>query len=143
MDNPYVAIGSVLAVGLLILLNYWIGGWRKARLASTHEARARYHEDFWHDKLEDVLLSKDGRTALIALTDESAVGLVHAMGDRFITRRLGPDSFKTVGLENGHTLILRLRDFSLPQVHIIYSDVTDITAWHDRLSRLLNKQETA
>lgn len=143
MDNPYVAIGSVLAVGLLILLNYWIGGWRKARLANDHEARARYHEDYWHDKLGDVLLDKCGRTALLALMDSSEIGLVHAMGDKYITRRIDRGSLESISLTDGRALVIRLNDFSLPQVTLILDKKADRTMWLTRLATLSGKEETA
>lgn len=136
MDNPLIALGSVLAVGLLILLNIWIGGWRRARIESDDQARTRFLEDFWHSSLGDVLRDQEGITALIALNNDKDIGLVHAIGDKFLTRKLEPGSLGTIIASNGHKLVIHLRDFSLPKVTLILDPSVDREVWLQRLLAL-------
>ncbi|RMD90194.1 MAG: hypothetical protein D6807_02245 [Alphaproteobacteria bacterium] len=91
MDNPFIALGSVLAVALLVLLNWWLGGWRQARIEDGGFAAKRYRTDFWNDEIHEVAVDADGRAALIAIAGPGpAAGLVVAHGDAFVTRRLVP-----------------------------------------------------
>ncbi len=142
MDNPLIALGSVLAVGLLILLNIWISGWRKARLVSDDQAKARFLEDFWHAAPKDVLRDKEGHTALITLYHEKKIGLVHVVGDKFLTRELAPGSLKAIIAENDKKLVIHLHDFSLPQVTLILDSSTDREAWLQRLVALSDQEKS-
>lgn len=115
MNDPLIAFGSLLGVGVLVLLNWLLGGWAHARLGDREAVIARWREDFWEDSVVDVLLDRDGRCALIDC-GPSAKGLIVARGDGFVTRRLVPGTLRALARPEPGRLVLKLMDFSLPQV---------------------------
>ncbi|WP_281300045.1 MULTISPECIES: hypothetical protein [unclassified Iodidimonas] len=135
MENPLIALGALLGVLLLIALNRFMGGWQPARLKSTAAAMARYQQDYWHDEIMDAVVDQKGRTALMALRGH-AVGLVVAMGDGFVTRRLqGPALLSIDPLADGDWAI-RLRDFTLKRALILWPEDADQAVWLNRLHHL-------
>ncbi len=139
MDNPWVAFGAVLAVAFLVLLNWWLGGWRRARIADAQGATARYLEDFWNDRVREVAIDRDGHAALLQLVGEiPVVGLVVAHGDAFVTRRLTPGSVKSTQLADPDRLLLVLDDLVLPRVELRLEPALAAN-WRRRLDALLTR----
>ncbi|MFQ5347405.1 MAG: hypothetical protein ACE5ED_06130 [Rhodothalassiaceae bacterium] len=140
MDNPLIALGSFLAVALLVLLNWWLGGWRQARIEDAARAAERYRTDFWNDEIDAVAVDADGRAALIAIAGpEPAAGLVVAHGDAFVTRRLAPGSVTSTVLGQDGRLDVRLDDLVLPRVRLRL-DGREAERWQARLEALARRR---
>lgn len=118
MDNPLIALGSLIAVSLLVLLNWRLGGWKAARLADADAASRRWRQDYWDDGIDALLRDREGRSALLMIGGGAAIGLIVARGEGFATRRLGRASFKTIGRPEPGRLLIGLDDFSLPRAEL-------------------------
>lgn len=107
-------LGALVSFGvsLIVFLVHLSGGSRKARLASDAAAIQRYRNDFPASKADAAIRTRSGDAAFLLLSDGST-GLVHAMGDEFLTRRLVAGSLKSVG-GTGATLSLKFDDFTFP-----------------------------
>ncbi|MCO5158223.1 MAG: hypothetical protein M9945_15985 [Aquamicrobium sp.] len=103
----------VIGVSGVVLLVHLTGGSRRARLADEAAARARFGVDYPDPAIVAVHLTQDGDAAFLAL-DDGRVGIVAAVGDRFLTRLVGAADLAGAPRVAGATLMLRLRDFTWP-----------------------------
>lgn len=113
MNLAMLAAMVVAGVGAVVLAVHLSGGSVAARLADPAAARARFAIDFPDLAIGAVHLTLDGGGAFLALGD-GRVGIVKAVGDRFLTRVVsGPDLADAPRLRDS-TLVLGLRDFTWP-----------------------------
>ncbi len=139
MDNPWIALGAVLAVAFLVALNWWLGGWRRARIEEAETARTRYLADFWNDTVREIAVDRAGHAALLDIVGAMpAVGLVVAHGDAFVTRRLTPGNVKSTSLTDGDRLVLLLDELVLPRVEIRLEPAL-AAEWRRRLDALVSR----
>lgn len=140
--DMWLLIAAPLAVGGVVALIWWLGGWSDARLPDTDAAVARYLDDDPLFAPGEVLLSADGRAAVIMSADGVRAAVVRALGDRQVTRPLGPGALRDAALADtadGRTcLTLSLADATCRRVVI---DVTPLPegerqAWCARLDAL-------
>ena len=99
-------------VALIVWLVHLSGGSRKAVLADAQTAIARFAEDFPTLAPTNAVLTKSGDAAFLALPD-GKTGLVHALGDGFLTRILEPAVMAGVKAD-ANRLSLRIADFTFP-----------------------------
>ncbi|GER00182.1 hypothetical protein JCM17845_08050 [Iodidimonas gelatinilytica] len=140
MDNPYIALGSLLAISALVLLNWLLGGWSRAKITTKDQAVARYGQDFWEQTPNEAVLDQEGRAALLTLSGTSALGLVVAQGGHFITRHLDIHSLRAVQKDGDSGLVIQLQDFALPRIRIILETPKQQDLWHDRLAMLVHQK---
>ena len=96
-------------VSLIVYLVHAAGGSRKAMLADTKAAIARFAEDYPDEVPSSVHLTKCKSAAFLALTDKS-VGLIHPVGDCFLTRILTAQDIISVNA-NAESFTLKIADF--------------------------------
>lgn len=101
----------VVGVSGVVLIVHLTGGSRRARLDDAAAARARFAVDFPDPGIMAVHLTKDGDAAFLAL-DDRRVGIVAAIGDRFLTRMVGTSDLADEPRVAGAVLTLHLRDFT-------------------------------
>lgn len=123
-------------VSLIVYLVHATGGSRSAVLADSHAAIARFTEDFPAAKPEKVLLTKSGNAAFLALPDGNW-GLVHAIGDGFLTRILEPAQISGLKADTNR-LSLRLADFTFTSAKYEFSDAATASSIARQLSRMLD-----
>jgi hypothetical protein len=100
-------------------------------ISGADQARARFLVDYPGEQPGEIVVSNDGKAAFIALAG-GRTGLVHAMGDRFLTRILEPRVVRSVERGSDGVLTLRLDDFTLPAEHARFFDAADaakVTNW--------------
>jgi hypothetical protein len=97
-------------VSLIVYLVHAAGGSRKAMLADANAAVARFAEDYPDEVPSSVHLTKGNSAAFLALPDKS-VGLIHPVGDCFLTRILTAHDVSGVS-PNTESLTLKIADFS-------------------------------
>jgi hypothetical protein len=97
-------------VSLIVYLVHAAGGSRTAMLANTSAAIARFAEDYPDEVPSSVHLTKDNSAAFLALP-EKTVGLIHPVGDCFLTRIITADDVKNISA-SAENLTLKIADFS-------------------------------
>lgn len=120
MPLEVLAILVVLGVGGVVLAIHLSGGTITAKLRSPDEAIGRFCEDFPDATINSVIISKNGQTAVLALPGGDC-GIVHAVGDRFLTRYFTSDNRPAVQARSGAALSLRINDISWRGSHIVFS----------------------
>lgn len=98
-------------VSLIVYLVHAAGGSRKAMLADANAAIARFAEDYPDEVPSSVHLTKGNSAAFLALPDKT-VGLIHPVGDCFLTRILTAQDVASLK-SNAEHLTLKIADFSL------------------------------
>jgi hypothetical protein len=131
MPLEILAIMVVAGLSLVICAVHFSGMSRPARIASEESARARFLIDYPDEEIGEIAISDDGKAAFIALAG-GRTGLVHAIGARYITRILQPQSLREVRCDESGGLALRLRDFTLPAEHAHFtsaSEAAKVSRW--------------
>lgn len=113
MSLGLLAVMVVIGVSGVVLLVHLTGGSRRARLENEAAARARFGVDHSDLAIVALHLTQDGDAAFLALKD-GRVGIVAAVGDRFLTRLVGAADLAGTPRVTEATLMLRLRDFTWP-----------------------------
>lgn len=111
MPLEILALLVILGVGGIVLAIHLTGGTVTATLANDEAAIERFAEDFPEHAVAEVMITENGQSAVLALTGGDA-GLVHAIGDRFLTRLLTAGTAATIDAAGEAALLLRLNDMS-------------------------------
>jgi hypothetical protein len=113
---PLELLAGMVVVGLSLVIGavHFSGLSRPARIDAAGTAIARFLVDFPDESPGETIVTVDGRDAFIALA-QHRVGMVHAIGDRFLTRILRAGMVTSVALPAPDKLELRLADFTLPR----------------------------
>lgn len=137
--DPVVLLASLLSVFAVYLISRWLGGYAPARLDSAADALARLQLDYPSFEEQSTLLDADGKSAVLAAAG-GGVALVQAIGDRFLTRLLGPGDICALFLEpcpgagTGQRIRLRLSDFTNTEFTIVLPPEAKGAAWQTRLA---------
>jgi hypothetical protein len=113
---PLELLAGMVVVGLALVIGavHLSGLSKAARIAGPDAAIARFLVDFPDEKPGEAVVSADGKDAFIAL-DGNRVGMVHAIGDRYLTRILRAGMVRSVSASGNGEVELRLADFTLPR----------------------------
>lgn len=136
--DPLVLLLSVLSVLAVFLINRRLGGFTPAHLDSATDALARLKLDYPAFAEQETVIGGDGKSAIVVGTDGS-IALVQAIGDRFLTRLLGPGDISALFLEPSddvgeQRLRLRLNDVTNTAFKLVLAPQEDSAAWHKRLA---------
>ena len=107
----------VAGVSGVVLLVHLTGGGKPARLADEAAALARFALDFPDFDVRSVHLTREGDAAFLALGDGpmgARVGIVQAVGGKFLTRVIAGRDLAGAPRAANATLMLRLGDFTWP-----------------------------
>ncbi|SMH48907.1 hypothetical protein [Mesorhizobium australicum] len=113
MSLPVLAALVVVGVGLIVTLIHLTGGSRKASLVSADAARARFALDYPNVEVRAVHLTTDRCSAFLETAD-GRIGLVHAMGAKFLTRLVAPEDVASLRRSGEASLLVRFSDFTFP-----------------------------
>lgn len=113
MSLPVLAALVVVGVGLIVTLIHLTGGSRKASLATADAARERFALDYPNVEVRAVHLIADRCSAFLETAD-GRIGLVHAMGAKFLTRLLTPADVASMRRSGEASLLARFPDFTFP-----------------------------
>jgi hypothetical protein len=109
-------VGSLAGVALIVLINRMVGGYTAACLRSDTEASEVFRQYFPEITASDILVSADGRSALLFLAGLDQLGLVRCHGERYIARVLSPDLITSYKRSSG-AVLMSFDDITLPQLH--------------------------
>ncbi len=118
---PILVVMVVVGISMAVAAVHFTGGSRTIRLADVEQALDRFALDFPEIKAGAVQLTENGDTAFIDVTNGD-VGIVHAVGDRFLTRIVTPAEIDLASLDN-KVLTLRLKDFTWRGGRFTFADI--------------------
>lgn len=107
-----VLVAMVVAgVSAIVLAVHMTGGSVRASLADAQAARRRFAEDFPDAGTDRIVLTADRHAAFMAI-DGGGLGMVEAVGDRFLTRLLRAGDILSLKRRDAVTLELTAGDFT-------------------------------
>lgn len=127
-------LGALVGFGvsLIVLLVHLSGGSRKAVLDSDAAVASRFANDFPLLKAGQIIRTKTGNAGFLLCSD-GTTGLVHAVGDTYLTRHLTKAHVKSSSC-SGENLYLRLDDFTFPAAAYRFADAGQALALQQRLA---------
>jgi hypothetical protein len=138
-DSPLtlliVLAASALAVGGLIVLNRFIGGWQDVEFTDPALPAQRMEEDVTGFEAGEAVLARDRKAALVMEKDEARLGLVIARGDRCVTRAIRPGEIARLDAD-GARFHIHFNDFTLPRVTLDLED-SDAQGWEKMMRRFV------
>lgn len=118
---PVLVVMVAVGISLAVAAVHFTGGSRATRLADSRQALDRFAVDFPDLEPGAVRLTQNGDTAFIELGDERT-GIVHTIGDRFLTRIVTPSDIELARFDGSNALTLRLKDFTWRGGHFAFAD---------------------
>jgi len=112
MPLPLLLVLVVVGIAAITLLVRWLSPTPPLTFDNKETAAAAWLREFPDRAPKGVLLSEDGKSALVVLTRGS--GLVWAMGADSTARGLAGATVEP----SRHGLVIRLRDFASPAVRV-------------------------
>lgn len=108
-----VTLVLIVAVGIaaVVLSVHLTGGSRRAQLDGEEHARARFAEDYPAIAIRAVHLTADRSAAVMELGD-ARIGIVQAIGGKFLTRVLAQGDLSTAPRASDCTVTIRSGDFT-------------------------------
>ena len=128
---PMILIGLPVVIGLV----WWVNKNKEQNDLEDELARSRFLLDFPNVKIVSVVISDDGKTAFLQLSETGNVGLVHQIGQNFLTRTIDRQTLESIERTDG-TVVLKLRDFTLKK--LIFTDASGKA--HKLVTRLLPEE---
>jgi hypothetical protein len=122
-----VVAGLAFAIGAV----HFTGASRPARVEDAEQAAARFTEDFPDCVPANCVITKDERAAFLEL-EPGRIGLVAAIGAKFITRIIGEEELKKLDEDKPGELVMRFRDFTYPAGRYRFNNEDDaqrVVAW--------------
>lgn len=141
MEAPALSF-SLFAVASLLAAAFIFARKPGLTLTDPDQVVQLFLTDYWDAGVERVSVSRDGKSALLALSDGS-MGIVAVFSDRAVTRRLAPQAVRAS--LSADRLELRLPDPSLSRVRLTLSG-SELGEWGARLAATRDApdlQETA
>ena len=123
---------SLIAILALAALNRWLG--RAGRM--TREpvpAPARITQDLIDFAEHEGESANDGAAYVAVGAAPADLAIAIAMGDGWVTRRLGPGSLRRVSC-TGAQLALATRDFTLPTLILVFPNPERAACWAERFA---------
>lgn len=128
---------SVISVGLIVVLNVFLGGWTPARFSSAQDGvRAIEDAVLGFSPSREAVMGQGGRAVLVLEAGGARLGVAATSGDRATARALRPGEVKGVRLD-GATLTLDLDDYTFPRVWLTLDDADSASDWARRAERFL------
>jgi hypothetical protein len=127
-------LGALVGFGvsLIVFLVHLSGGSRKALLESDTAVASRFADDFPLLKAGQIIRTQTGNAGFLLFND-GTTGLVHAVGDAYLTRHLTKASIKSSSC-SGENLHLRLDDFTFPAADYQFATAGQALALQQRLA---------
>ncbi|OYR24454.1 hypothetical protein [Brucella anthropi] len=137
MDLRLLLLMVVAGIGFGVLLIHFLGGGLKRSILPDDESvKARFHLDYPEIEIGEICYTDDHRTAFFLLRGAST-GLVHSVGDRFLTRCVTAADVLTLEHKGDTELILHMKDFTWPKARFLFSNAEDrerVISWLSGLS---------
>ncbi len=137
MPLELFAIIVPLGIALIVLAVKFSGLSKSAVLTDSKQAIEVFEADYGGETHKGrALLSANGDAAFIPLAEPSRLGLVEAIGDRYICRVLGPEDLKSVTGNQDNGFEIRYNDFTHPRGQYSFTSSKDMETLKGWLSQL-------
>lgn len=113
MSLPVLAALVVIGVGMIVAAIHFTGGSRGASIEEPEDARERFAIDFPNLAIVRTHVTLDRRSAFLEIAD-GRIGLVHAVGAKFLTRLYGPVDVASLRRSGQTAILIRFSDFTFP-----------------------------
>ncbi|MCD4513433.1 hypothetical protein LQT97_19565 [Brucella pseudogrignonensis] len=125
MDLRLLLLMVIAGIGFGVLAIHFLGGGvKRSILASDEIVKARFHIDYPEIAISEICYTEDRRTAFFPLR-EAETGIVHGVGDRFLTRCVAASDVLALEEKGSAELILHMKDFTWPKARLLFSDAAD------------------
>jgi len=111
MSLPVLVAIVVLGIALSVAAVHFTGGSKTATLIDPDQALRRFAEDFPDEAAGAIHLTEDAKTAFLHL-GRGRVGIVHSIGDCFLTRIVTAADVSVSSSEETSTILMGLKDFT-------------------------------
>lgn len=138
MSLPVLVAIVALGIALSVAAVHFTGGSKIATLADRDQALSRFAEDYPDEMAATVRLTADGRTAFLDI-GRGRIGIVHSIGDCFLTRIVTPGDTKVSSADEANTILVQLADFTWKGGRFRFAGVADAQA----LLNVLGEQHTS
>jgi len=123
---------SIISVGLLVVLNVFLGGWAPARFNTADEGVEAIEQGVLGFRgSADRVIARGGRVVLVLEQDGGRLGVAATSGDRATVRALRPGEVRAVSLE-GAMVTLDLNDYTFARVWLLLDDEAAAETWARR-----------
>ena len=127
MSPALLVIVVAAGIAAVVLSVHFTGGSARAIIADDAAARERFRQDFPDLAVRSVHLVRDRDAAFLALED-GRIGVVYAVGGRFLTRVVGAGDLVGTPRARDGSLPVRLRDFTWPGGVFAFADAEEAQA---------------
>ena len=127
MSLPVLVAIVALGIALSVAAVHFTGGSKTATLANPDQALHRFAEDFPDEVARAIRLTADAKTAFLEL-GRGRIGIVHSIGDCFLTRIVTADDTKVSSSDVANTILVRLTDFTWKGGRFRFADAGDAQA---------------
>ncbi|QKC96550.1 hypothetical protein [Mesorhizobium sp. NZP2298] len=127
MSLPVLVAIVAFGIALSVAAVHFTGGSKTATLAGPDQALHRFAEDYPDETAVTVRLTADAKTAFLDL-GRGRIGIVHSIGDCFLTRIVTPADTKVSGSDDAHTILVRLTDFTWKGGRFRFASAADAQA---------------
>lgn len=132
MSLSVLVVVVFAGISLVVLAVHFSGGSKTARIESKQTAIDRLADDYEEETAEEVHVTRDGRTAFLLL-NSGMTGIVHGVGDMFLTRCLAPSEVGRIERTSDGMLYLELNDLAWPGGTFEFTDRKGLDAVFKRL----------
>ncbi|MGE0499602.1 MAG: hypothetical protein AB7I79_10115 [Rhizobiaceae bacterium] len=133
MGLPLLIVLVIVGVGATVLAVHLTGGSRRAEIADEQAAREAFNVEHPDILASDVALTKDRQSAFLALPGD-ALGVVHVLGDGYLTRVFGPNDVARAAFSDPATVNIRFRDFTWTGGSFTFAEAASAKWLHAALS---------
>lgn len=142
MPLEIFAIIVPLGIAFIVLVVKFTGLSKTASLADDREAIAVFESDYAGEKHgSQALLTSDHSTAFIPMESAAQLGLVEAMGDRFITRLLYRNDVGKCERASNTELNIKFNDFTHPSGKYVFGNSDDAERAENWFGQLESENE--
>jgi len=124
MSLPVLVAIVAFGIALSVAAVHFTGGSKTATLGGADQALSRFAEDFPDEIAAVVRLTADAKTAFLDI-GRGRIGIVHSIGDCFLTRIVTPQDVVVLNAGDGDTVSFRLADFTWKGGRFRFASVAD------------------
>ena len=122
MPLPVLVAVVTCGIALIVLMVHVTGGSRPAAIGSEQDALDRFAIDYPEVAISRCILSADRRDAVLE-TDDGHVGLVHAIGSKYLTRFVNRGEMAaSPSVEKSGAVDLDTGDITWPRAELHFDD---------------------